>query len=96
MKPCNVCGSHVRPSSSCPSCGTPLRVARTSMAAVMLGLAVAGCGGDADKSTTDGHTGDTGETTPTTGVDYGTMMMVPLDEPHLDLPDLDAPEKLTE
>ncbi|MCA9491239.1 MAG: hypothetical protein KC621_15015 [Myxococcales bacterium] len=96
MKPCSTCGSHVRPSTACPSCGSPMRIARTSMAAVMLGLAVAGCGGDAEKSTTDGNTGDTGETTPTSGVDYGTMMMVPVEEVHVDPLDELSPDLLSE
>lgn len=87
MIPCTTCGSHARPLTSCPSCGSPVRIARTSVAALMLGLAVAGCGGDGDKSTTD-TTGDTGETQHTTGVDYGTSPVLealdPVDEPKLE------------
>ena len=88
MTPCSACGSHHRPGSSCPHCGTSTGPARSSVAALMLGLALVGCSGDKDSATT-GTTGDTGDTdtTPTTGVDYGVAMMAPIELEPLVVPE---------
>ena len=55
--PCPRCGCHlVRDTApSCPHCGTRLgRPAARTAAAVLLGLSLAGCGGDkADADSTD-------------------------------------------
>lgn len=77
MTPCPSCGTHRKPASTCPNCGSAPSALRSTMAAVLLGLAVAGCAGDGgDKTDSTGDTGDT-DTSPTTGVDYG---MAPLAE----------------
>ncbi|MCB9697013.1 MAG: hypothetical protein H6738_09570 [Alphaproteobacteria bacterium] len=57
MHPCPTCGCHVRRIGPCPTCAAPAAKPSRTAAAVLLGLALAGCGGD--KTTTDTTTGDT-------------------------------------
>lgn len=79
MHPCPICGCHVRrdaPAGRCPSCGAPSATPSRTAAALLLGLALAGCGGDA--TTTDSTTGDTG--TITAQPEYGVTVSDTVEE----------------
>ncbi|MCA9489977.1 MAG: hypothetical protein KC621_08640 [Myxococcales bacterium] len=61
MHPCPTCGCHVRRAGPCPTCAAPASAPARTTAALLLGLTLAGCGGDAT-TPTDETTGDTGIT----------------------------------
>ena len=80
MHPCPICGCHVRrdaPGGRCPSCdAAPGTSPSRTAAALLLGLALAGCGGDA--TTTDQTTGETG--TITAQPEYGVTVSDAVEE----------------